>query len=251
MSGALRVLRALAVPMALLLAAEVGLRLSGGAGDSLAPPTQVAVALAAALADGSLLRASAATLASALGGLALGGGIGLAVGLLFGAVPALARLFAIAVEVVRPIPAVALIPLALILFGFGFRLEIAIVAFAAVWPMLVFTQAAVAGVEPQLLEVARALRLPLPARLAKIVIPFALPRIFVAFRLAAGVALIVAVTVEIAVNPLGLGYGMTMAQQTLRPAEMLAYLVWIGVLGWLLNLALLAAQRRAFGRFGP
>ncbi len=173
------------------------------------------------------------------------------VGLLFGAVPALARLFAIAVEAVRPIPAVALIPLALILFGFGLRMEIVIVAFAAIWPMLVFTQAAVAGVDRQLLEVGRVLRLSLPARLMKIVIPFALPRIFVAFRLSSGVALIVAVTVEIAVNPLGLGYAMTMAQQTLRPAEMLAYLVWIGVVGWLLNVALLAVQRRAFGRFMP
>ena len=225
------------------------MRLGGSTSDALAPPSAVARALALSLADGTLLQATAATLAAALGGLALGGGVGLLAGLLFGAVPALARLFSIAVEAVRPIPAVALIPLALILFGFGYRLEIAIVAFASIWPMLVFTQSAVAGVEPRLLEVARALRLSLPARLVKIVIPFALPRIFVAFRLAAGVALIVAVTVEIAVNPLGLGYGMTMAQQTLRPAEMLAHLVWIGVVGWLLNRALLAVQRRAFGRF--
>ena len=241
--------RALALPAALLLAAEIVLRLGGTTSDALAPPSAVARALLALLADGALMQASAATLAAALGGLMVGGGIGLLLGLLFGALPPLARLFAIAVEAVRPIPAVALIPLALILFGFGYRLEISIVAFAAIWPMLVFTQAAVAGVEPRLLEVARALRLSLAARLVKIVIPSALPRIFVAFRLAAGVALIVAVTVEIAVNPLGLGYGMTMAQQTLRPAEMLAYLVWIGVVGWLLNLALLALQRRAFGRF--
>jgi ABC-type nitrate/sulfonate/bicarbonate transport system permease component len=249
MPAPVRTARALAVPAALLIAAEVALRMGGTASDSLAPPSAVAGALVRALADGSLPGATVATLAATLGGLAIGGGAGLLVGLLFGAVPALARLFAIVVEAVRPIPAIALIPLALILFGFGYRLEIAIVAFAAIWPMLVFTQAAVAGVEPQLLEVARALGLSLPGRLLKIVIPFALPRLFVAFRLAAGVALIVAVTVEIAVNPLGLGYGMTMAQQTLRPDEMLAYLVWIGVVGWSLNLVLLAVQRRLFGRF--
>lgn len=246
-----RAARALAVPLALLLLAELALRLSASASDSLAPPSAVAVALARGLADGEMLRATGGTLAAALAGLFAGGAIGLLVGLLFGAVPALARLFAIAVEAVRPIPAVALIPLALILFGFGLRMEIVIVAFAAIWPMLVFTQAAVAGVDRQLLEVGRVLRLSLPARLMKIVIPFALPRIFVAFRLSSGVALIVAVTVEIAVNPLGLGYAMTMAQQTLRPAEMLAYLVWIGVVGWLLNVALLSVQRRAFGRFMP
>lgn len=249
MAALARTARALAVPALLLVGAEAALRLSGTASDSLAPPSAVLAALVHALADGSLIAATAATLAATLGGLAVGGGIGLLVGLMFGTVPALARLFAIVVEAVRPIPAVALIPLALILFGFGYRLEIAIVAFAAIWPMLVFTQAAVAGVEPRLLEVARALGLDLPARLMKIVVPFALPRLFVAFRLAAGVALIVAVTVEIAVNPLGLGYGMTMAQQTLRPAEMLAYLVWIGVVGWTLNLALLTVQRRLFGRF--
>ena len=84
---------------------------------------------------------------------------------------------------------------------------------ACVWPLLILTRAAVAGVEPRLMEVARALRLGLAARVFKIIVPAALPRIFVAFRLAAGIALIVAVTVEIAVNPLGLGEGIMTAGQ--------------------------------------
>jgi len=79
------------------------------------------------------------------------------------------------------------------------------------------------------------------------VLPAALPRIFVAFRLAAGIALIVAVTVEIAINPLGLGYAMMNAQQTLRPALMLALLVWIGLIGWGFNGLLLWMQNRLFG----
>ena len=79
--------------------------------------------------------------------------------------------------------------------------------------------------------------------------PAALPRIFVAFRLAAGIALIVAVTVEIAVNPLGLGAGIMTAQQALRPELMLAYLVWIGIVGYGAQLgADRSAQRRLFGR---
>ena len=79
-------------------------------------------------------------------------------------------------------------------------------------------------------------------------IPAALPRIFVAFRLSAGIALIVAVTVEIAINPIGLGAGIMLAQQALRPDLMLAYLFWIGVIGYALNVLLIAAQRRLFGR---
>jgi ABC-type nitrate/sulfonate/bicarbonate transport system permease component len=127
-------------------------------------------------------------------------------------------------------------------------LEIAIVAFSSVWPMLIFSRAAVAGVEPRLLEVARALRLTPWATVAKILIPAALPRIFVAFRLAAGVALIVAVTVEIAVNPQGLGAALMTAGQALRPDLTTAFLIWVGLVGFVLNQGMLAVEARLFGR---
>ena len=154
----------------------------------------------------------------------------------------------VTIEAIRPIPSIALLPIALIALGFGYRMEIVIVAFACVWPMLILSRTAVRGVEPRLMEVARALRLTTVQRIIKIIIPAALPRIFVAFRLSAGIALIVAVTVEIAINPLGLGAGIMLAQQALRPDLMLAYLVWIGTVGYGLNVALVAVQRRLFGR---
>ena len=103
-------------------------------------------------------------------------------------------------------------------------------------------------VEPRLIEVSRALRLSPADRVYKIIIPAALPRIFVAFRLAAGIALIVAVTVEIAINPIGLGAAIMAAQQGLQPDLMLALLLWIGVIGYGLNAGLNLAQRRLFGR---
>jgi NitT/TauT family transport system permease protein len=98
--------------------------------------------------------------------------------------------------------------------------------------------------------VARALRLTPLQETMKIVAPAALPRIFVAFRLAAGVALVVAVTVEIAVNPQGLGYEAMTASQALRPDLMLAYIAWIGLIGYALNGALVFAQARLFGEAG-
>jgi ABC-type nitrate/sulfonate/bicarbonate transport system permease component len=75
-----------------------------------------------------------------------------------------------------------------------------------------------------------------------------LPRIFVALRLAVGISLVVAVTVEIAVNPIGLGNGIMTAGQALRPDVMLAYLLWIGIVGFALNAALVFAQNRLFGQ---
>ena len=116
-----------------------------------------------------------------------------------------------------------------------------------VWPVLMTTRAAIAEVEPRLVEVARVLGLGFFQRAAKILIPAALPRIFVGFRLGAGIALIVAVTVEIAANPIGLGYAIMMAQQALKPALMLAILLWIGILGFALNKALILTQQRFYG----
>ena len=78
------------------------------------------------------------------------------------------------IELLRPIPSVAVIPIALVALGFGYRLEIAIVAFACFWPLLILSRAAVAGVEPRLIEVARALRLSPLQRTIKIVAPAAL-----------------------------------------------------------------------------
>jgi NitT/TauT family transport system permease protein len=94
------------------------------------------------------------------------------------------------------------------------------------------------------------LRLSRLGRVTKIVLPAALPRYFVAFRLSAAVALIVAVTSEIAANPIGIGHELMTASQSLHPDLMFALVLWIGIVGWSLNAALLFAQRRLFGPAG-
>jgi ABC-type nitrate/sulfonate/bicarbonate transport system permease component len=238
------------IPLALALIAEVVSRAGDGQSDTLAAPSRVLAAFAQALQDGSMLAATKDTLATVFGGLAVGGMLGLVFGLVLGSFPRLDKLFSFPIETIRPIPSVALIPIAMTIAGFGYSMEIAIVAFAVAWPMLISTRAAIAEVEPRLLEVAHVLRLGFLAKTCKIIIPASLPRIFVGLRLATGVALIVAVTVEIAANPIGLGYAIMMAQQSLRPALMLAVVLWIGIVGVALNSVLMFAQKRLFGRAG-
>ena len=238
--------RGAVLPLALLLAAELAFRADAQPSDTLARPSEVLQALLLALGDGSIVRWSAQTLAAAAAGLALGGGVGLLLGLWFGLSRRAANAASLSVELLRPLPSVALIPIAMLVFGFGFRMEIAVAAATCLWPMLLLTQDAVRQVEPRLLEVAQVLGLGRTARACKIVLPAALPRVFVAFRLSVGIALVVAVTAEIAANPQGLGYALVSAQQNLQPALMFALLLWIGLLGWGLGALLLAAQRRWF-----
>jgi NitT/TauT family transport system permease protein len=236
------------LPVAALVALEVWARAVHLQSDSLAPPSAIAAALGEAFRDGSILAATRDTLASAFAGLLIGGAVGLAFGIALGIFHVFDRLMEVTIEAIRPIPSIALLPIALIALGFGYRMEIVIVAFACVWPVLILSRAAIGGIEPRLIEVSRALRLSPADRVRKIIIPAALPRIFLAFRLAAGIALIVAVTVEIAINPIGLGAAIMTAQQALRPDLMLAYLVWIGAIGYALNAGLVVAQRHLFGR---
>ena len=240
--------KGLVIPAVLIAAAEIAMRLSNTTSMSLAAPSDILAALVRVLLDGSMLAATRDTLASAGAGLLIGGLLGLLLGMIFGLMPIVNRLMEVTVETIRPIPSVAVLPIAMLVFGFGYSMEIAIVAFSCLWPVMILTRAAMAGIEPRLTEVARALRLSTAQRIVKIVLPAALPRIMVAVRLAAAIALVVAVTVEIAANPLGLGYGILVAQQGLQPDLMLAYLVWIGVVGWSLNAILAFAEKRLFGR---
>jgi len=238
----------LALPAGLLLALELWLRLSGITSESLAPPSEVFVTLLENLANGRLPAATLKTLTGAFGGLLMGGVPGLLLGIAFALVPALDRAMEVTVEALRPIPSVALLPVALMVFGFGYGMEFAIVGKSCFFMMLLLTRSAVRGVEPRLREVSRVLRLSKPAMVWKIILPAILPRLFVAFRLAASLALVVSVTIEIAVNPQGLGYEIMTAREALRPDLMLACFIWIGLVGLFLNAGLLLAQRRLFGR---
>lgn len=245
-----KALRSLVVPALLIGALELWARTTGRGSDAIAAPSAALRALGAALLDGSLLQATAFTLGSAALGLLIGATGGVLLGTALGLSRRAAQLGHLSIEVARPIPSVALIPLAMLVFGFGAGLEASIVAFACLWPMLVLTMAAVQQVEPQLLEVARALQLSPLQRFVWIVGPAIVPRLFVALRLVVAIALVVAVTVEIAANPHGMGYAMMIAQQSLDPALMLAWLAWIGVVGFAVNAGAVALQRWAARRMG-
>ncbi|MGL6110474.1 MAG: ABC transporter permease [Rubrivivax sp.] len=245
-----RVLRGWCFPLGLLAIFEWYARAFAAGSDSLAPPSAALRAFAAALMDGSLWQATLFTLGAAALGLAAAAGLGIPLGIALGLSRRASRLGALSIELLRPIPSVALIPLAMLVFGFGLRMETSVVAFAAFWPMLILTRAAVAQVEPRLLELSQVLGLSAWQRGWKIVLPAIVPRLFVALRLGVAVSLVVAVTVEIAANPHGMGYAMMIAQQSLDPALMLGWLGWIGVVGYAVNAAALRLQQRVAQAMG-
>lgn len=244
----LRWLRPFVFPALLIGAFELYARRVAAHSDALAPPSEALAAFIDALFKGDIFAATGFTLMSAGIGLALAFAAGAGLGIVLGLSPRAARASFFSIEVFRPIPSVALIPLTML--SFGVNMEVSVVAFATFWPILILTQAAARQVEPILLEVSQALQLSYAQRVWKIILPSMLPRLFVALRQGVAIALVVAVTVEIVANPHGMGYAIMIAQQSMEPALMLAWLFWIGVVGYVVNELALLLQAHAIRRMG-
>jgi ABC-type nitrate/sulfonate/bicarbonate transport system permease component len=238
--------RALAIPVALLLVWEIGADTGWLDLEFLSRPSHILIAGISGLADGTFLFTTWQTLEAALFGLSIALVVGVLSGIVLGLSAFSERMSRPVVESLRSIPSIALAPLSLLLFGFGLPMEGMIVAYACTWPILITTTAAVRNIEPRLIEVSRALEMSAFQRVTKIIVPAVTSRVLVGLRTAVGFALVVAVTVEILINPRGLGYGLIIAQQSLRIDVMYAYLVWLAILGIVVNALLrLADQERA------
>jgi NitT/TauT family transport system permease protein len=233
-----RLLLGALIPVSFLVIWEVSSRSGMLTLESLSRPSDIIAAGYAALCDGSLLLATLQTCETALLGFAIAAVMGIAIGTILGLSPTVERVAGPTIEALRPIPAIAFMPLALMMFGFGIGLEASIVAYACIWPILIVTIAAVRGIEGRLIEVGAVLELPLWKRMTKIVLPAAFARINIGLRVAAAISLVVAVTIEIVLNPRGLGYHLILAQQSLHIDLMWAQLVWLCLLGFGLNLVL-------------
>jgi ABC-type nitrate/sulfonate/bicarbonate transport system permease component len=177
-------------------------------------------------------------------GIALVAGIGL--GLLLGSVEVLRRLTASTIEFLRPVPSVALIPLAVLIFGIrDISSTVMLVVYAAFWQVLIQVVYGVHDVDPVARETARSYRLGPMARLRWLIWPTALPYVMTGVRLGAAVALILAVTGELIIGGgIGLGAAIANAQSSGAVPLVYALVIFTGLLGVVVNLGARLLERR-------
>jgi sulfonate transport system permease protein len=211
--------------------------------EYLPAPVSIARAIWSLVAQGQLSNEIAHTVGVALLAWTIAAIVGLTLGLLLGCFPFAWRYSMASIELLRSMPSVAFVPVSLLLFGFSVKMELALAVYIAQWLILVNTVDGIRGVNPQLLEVARMLRMSWLERTRKIVLPAAMPVILVGLRLGLTVSLVMAVVSEMICNPAGLGYQLVFEQRALQTDRMFAYLTVIGALGVLLNAALLLVAR--------
>jgi sulfonate transport system permease protein len=147
-------------------------------------------------------------------------------------------------DFIRPLPASALLPLAIAIFGLGPNMVLSVVAFGAMWPVLLATVHGLGAVDPRLIEMARCLQLGRGATILKIGLPNAMPDILAGMRLSLTVSLIVTVVGEMITSQSGLGYAILLAARSFRASELFAGIVVLGVIGLVSNALLSLAEHR-------
>jgi ABC-type nitrate/sulfonate/bicarbonate transport system permease component len=210
------------------------------------PPTsRIARALADEFSDGTFWTALGDTLTGWALGLAIAASAGIVVGVVVSVVPYLREATASTIEFLRPIPSVALIPLAVLLYGSELRSVLLLVVYASFWQVLIQTLYGVQDVDPVADETARSYGLGTWARVRHVLWPTALPYVMTGVRLAAAVALILAITGELVIGAPGLGARIAVAQNSQAVPEMYALIVVTGLLGLLVNVGARTVERRA------
>ncbi|MFE2279131.1 ABC transporter permease [Streptomyces sp. NPDC059454] len=230
---------------AFLVLGEAAPRLGLVGEDHLPPTGRIAEALGAEITDGAFWTALGDTLTGWALGLAIAAVAGIVVGVVLSVVPYLREATASTIEFLRPIPSVALIPLAVLLYGTELRSVLLLVVYASFWQVLIQVLYGVQDVDPVAEETARSYGLGTWARVRHVLWPTALPYVMTGVRLAAAVALILAVTAELVIGAPGLGARIAVAQTSQAVPEMYALIVVSGLLGLLINVGARSVERRA------
>ena len=207
-------------------------------------PEATLTSLREGLAGGELWAYTLATAARMFQGWLLASMIGIGLGALIGISPAARAYLQPTLEFVRPLPASALLPLAISMFGLSPNMVLFVVAFGAMWPVLLATVHGFANVEPRLQDVARCLQLGRRAFVWKVGLPNALPDILAGMRLSLTVSLIVAVVGEMIASQSGLGQAILLAARAFRASELFAGIALLGLIGVASNTLLGLAERK-------
>lgn len=221
------------------------------AGSKTPTPASVVAATGAMIADGSLLAGLSVSLGRVFSGFLLACLIAVPVGLAMGASPTVERNLDPLVETFRPIAALAILPLVILWLGSGSAAAIAIVAYAAVFPILVNTVAGVKGIEPNLMRAALSMGVPPLRRMWAVLLPAALPAILVGMRIGLGVAWTAIIAAELAVGAKsgssgGIGQMMFIFYAySVNLNDIVVCMVAVGVVAFLLDNILRAVIARA------
>jgi ABC-type nitrate/sulfonate/bicarbonate transport system permease component len=210
----------------------------------LPPFTEVVAALGREAGAAAFWRALLDTFVGWALGLAIAVAGGVVVGVAIGSRRGLRRATASTIEFLRPIPSVALIPVAVLWYGAQLRSTLLLVVYASFWPVLLQVIHGVADVDPVARDTALSFRFTPWGKIRHLVLPTALPYLLTGVRLSAAVALILAITAELVIGSPGLGKEIGVAMASSAVPAMYALILVVGLFGVAVNVGFRALERQ-------
>ncbi|GAA3687020.1 ABC transporter permease [Arthrobacter ginkgonis] len=178
-----------------------------------------------------------------LAGFLIASALGVGLGVCIGMYPALRAGAEPIIQFLRSLPPPVLLPIGLLLFGIGPSMNIAIIAFGAIWPTLLNTIDGVRSLDPQLTEMTRSYRLTRAQKVRCVILPNAGPQIFAGLRTTLQLSIILIVVSEMVASTHGIGYYVLNSQQTFAVPQTWAGTLLLGMLGYLANLLFIRLER--------
>lgn len=238
-------LTGIAVFAALLLLWEFSSRSSPALQNYFPPLSRVVRALFQLSLARELFGHLVATLGRFLGGYLLAAAVAVSLGIILGYFRLAYSLLEVLIELLRPMPSVAIIPVAILLLGIGNSMMVAVTVYACAWPILINTIDGVKNIDRTLIDTGRTFGLGRWKILRRIVIPAAAPYIMTGLRISLSIALILVTTSEMVVGTSGLGFFILDEERSLHPGNVYAGIVVVALLGYALNRFFIAVEAKA------
>ncbi len=179
---------------------------------------------------------------------------GIALGTLIGMLPRLGAALDPLIQFFRALPPPVILPVAMLVFGIGAQMNVAVIVIGAVWPTLLNTIDGVRAVDREVQDMARSYRFSFAKRLFFVVLPAASPQIFAGLRVTLQLSIILIVVAEMFASTSGIGFYVLNSQQMFAVAETWAGTIILGLLGYLATMAFVFVERRVlawhYGLFG-
>ena len=220
------------------------------AGSSSSPyfprPSRWVEGLADLWASGALQPAARQTLTTLGLALVVATLLGTLLGLCIGGSPRLDRALGPGLEFARALPPAAVVPIATLLIGYDQTMKVTVVVSAAVWSVMLNARAGLRRLDPVLVDTARSLRLGTVARARKVTIPAVLPSIFLGVRVAAPVALVITLLVELLTQVDGIGALIGTAQRSYLAGQVYGLILVAGLFSFVVNGLVSTLEAQAF-----
>ena len=194
--------------------------------------------------SGVIFRFAGVSLLRVIGGFLIGAAVALPLGMVIGRVQTVRDLCDPIFELARPVPALALIPLAIAWFGIGELSKLFLISYAAFFPIVINVIAGFHAVDPIHVRAARSLRASEVQIFRDVVLMSAFPYVVAGLRIGMGMAFLVLVAAELIASNAGLGYLIQEARLNFNTARIFVGIIAIGLLGYILSKTLMELERR-------